>query len=448
MGFSPEQLILFSVQQDNILPITSLCNLRCIFCSHAQNPAGVEVYPIGVRPLDEIEASLEFLDGKKSIIIGESVTKIIEGEPFLHPEIRSILKMIRQKFPETPLKITTNGTLLTDQMLDFLQQIDHLDLCISLNSITPKGRKLLMGDHETEVLRAIPQLFQRQITYQGSIVAMPWLVGWDDIEATIEFLDKHQAETIRVFIPGYTKEAPAELQFGWELTAELRTWVEKISRDYPTPIVLEPALVADLRPQIAGVITNSPADLAGFFLGDEILQIGESSPFSRVDAFYQLFNHGSEEVVISRKGEEKILRLEKKPKERSGLVFVQDLSPQIYLQVFRSIQRWRAKRAVLMGSTLASPILKTMIERVQEQLPDTQLDLVTVANNFFGGSIRSAGLLVIEDFLASWSNLLDPSYDLVMIPDIFLDPWGCDLLGEKLTKLETEIGTGLEVIEV
>lgn len=446
--FSREQLILFSVEQDNILPITSICNLRCVFCSHAQNPSNVEICRIGMRTLSEIESNLQFLDSSKKIVIGESATRIIEGEPFLHPQIRAIIKMIRQKFPKTPLQITTNGTLLTSEELDFLQQIKNLELCISLNSITKEGRHLLMGARGTEVFRAISELDERGITYQGSIVALPWIVGWEDLKTTTEFLDKYRAETIRIFLPGYTKNAPDELQFRAGFPAELSAWVEKIRKDYQTPIVLEPPFVDNLRVVIDGVIHHSPAELGGFLLGDEILKIDQKSPFSRVDAFFQLFKGGSQEIVIKRKGEEKILYLEKKPKERSGLVFAQDLSPKIYLQVLRHIRRWQAKRPILMVSTLATPLLKIMVGNLNQNLSDSQLELVSVPNRFFGGSIMAAGLLVIDDFIACWSSLADHNYDLVLIPDIFLDPWGYDLVGEGLKKLETEIDTVLEVIEV
>ena len=42
-----EHLILYTISEHNILPITSKCNAHCIFCSHHHNPSGVEVYHIG-----------------------------------------------------------------------------------------------------------------------------------------------------------------------------------------------------------------------------------------------------------------------------------------------------------------------------------------------------------------------------------------------------------------
>ena len=36
--------IINTVSRTNILPVESSCNTSCIFCSHRQNPAGIEIY--------------------------------------------------------------------------------------------------------------------------------------------------------------------------------------------------------------------------------------------------------------------------------------------------------------------------------------------------------------------------------------------------------------------
>ncbi|MFO7819200.1 MAG: hypothetical protein R6V17_03080 [Halanaerobacter sp.] len=82
MDYSEEQLAVISAQQDNILPITSVCNLDCKFCSHKGNPPEVKTFASGHRPLKEIRSLIDFLSADRKIIIGESATKIEEGEPF------------------------------------------------------------------------------------------------------------------------------------------------------------------------------------------------------------------------------------------------------------------------------------------------------------------------------------------------------------------------------
>lgn len=454
MGMSKKQLILYSAQEDNILPLTSACNVSCIFCSHRQNPKGVQTYGIGHRSLEEIELTLEFIDPKRKIVIGESVTRIMEGEPFLHPQIREILQMIRGKYPEASVQITTNGTLLTDEILDLIQSLEGIELYISLNSVTLKGRELLMGTKGEQVLEAIPQLVNRGISFQGSVVAMPWIVGWDDLKETVAFFDQHHAETVRIFMPSYTRKAPQELQFAESLWEELLARVAQWKQDYLTPVVVEPAFLKDLVPEVVGVIQDSAAERAGFEERDQILKIGDQIPFSRVDAFLQLMKGGRQAVQVRRNSELVTLTLDKIEKRKSGLVFAYDLHPTIYDQVYKAILRHQAQRTLLMVSTLAAPLIDHLAQKLNLELGEgVEVNTVVVPNRFFGGSIIAGGLLVVQDFLDQWEEFQirqpkDQCYDLVLLPDIFLNPWGVDLVGRNAVELEETIEAIVEFIEI
>lgn len=448
MTVSLEQMILYSAKEDNILPLTSACNVRCIFCSHPQNPAGVQVYGIGHRSLEDVQRTLEFIDPERKIVIGESVTRIMEGEPFLHPHIKTILRLIREKFPTTLIQITTNGTLLTEDVLELLAASGRIELYISLNSVTSGGRARLMGDTGEQVLQAIPELRRHGIAFQGSIVAMPWVVGYEDIAETIAFLDQHGAETVRIFMPGYTKKAREELRFTPELLTELASWVQQVQKHTRVPLCVEPSLVQNLCAEVQGVIPDSPAARAGLQVNDEIVRIGAEVPFSRVDAFRKLTTTGKTELVICRNGERQTLRLEKERGSRSGLVFAYDFDPDLYKELRASILRRRARRPLLMGSTLATPVLASLVERLRVELEGIVPELVTVKNNFFGGSIMAGGLLVVQDFLDQWHTLADLEYDLVLVPSIFLDPWGADLTGRSYTELEEGMSVPVEIVEI
>lgn len=104
-------LLYKTVQDNNILPITTICNVRCAFCSHHQNPPEVQAIAIPHLDFDLILDLLDYLDGSRKIIIGESTSLIMEGEPFTHPAFFETLEAIRHKFPQTPIQVTTNGHL-------------------------------------------------------------------------------------------------------------------------------------------------------------------------------------------------------------------------------------------------------------------------------------------------------------------------------------------------
>ena len=206
------------------------------FCSHLQNPPGLRVYSLPQLGKEEILALAEFLDPGQRIVIGESVTRINEGEPFLHPEFLGILTGLRRLFPTTSIQITTNGMALTPAAISFLASLGRVRLVVSLNSATPLGRRKLMGDNDpAAVLRAVASLGDRGIPFDGSIVAMPHLVGWEDLRQTIAFLARWGAETIRIFLPGYTRYTRREWLPPAGMEEKLRAFVAEEGKGAGSP---------------------------------------------------------------------------------------------------------------------------------------------------------------------------------------------------------------------
>jgi len=60
----------------------------------------------------------------------------------------------------------------------------------------------------------------------------------------------------------------------------------------------------------------------------------------------------------------------------------------------------RALRGSVMTGTLFAPVLRKMIERMNQQV-GTRLEVVAVENDYFGGDVSVAGLLTGGDFLAA-----------------------------------------------
>jgi MoaA/NifB/PqqE/SkfB family radical SAM enzyme len=131
-----------SVSKENVLPLTSTCNLRCVFCSNRQNPRGVRVYAVPHLPLPLVKSLIPCLDPGRKIIIGEAATRINEGEPFTHPHIWQTLEAIRERYPQAMLQITTNGTLLDRVAVKRLAVMQPLEVNLSLNSATPADGRL------------------------------------------------------------------------------------------------------------------------------------------------------------------------------------------------------------------------------------------------------------------------------------------------------------------
>ena len=58
-------ILLKTVQDDGILPITSVCNMACQFCSHRNNPPGLEVYRLGHLDLELIRGATAIFSSRR-----------------------------------------------------------------------------------------------------------------------------------------------------------------------------------------------------------------------------------------------------------------------------------------------------------------------------------------------------------------------------------------------
>ena len=140
------ELILRSAQEHGVLPLTSKCNVACLFCSNRQNPPDIRAFDIETLTLEQIDEILSYMTPKKKIVIGESATRINEGEPLTHPDFIEVLRKIRKRFPETLIQITTNGSLLTDSLAAQIRDLEPLEIFLSLNSASSAMRFALMND--------------------------------------------------------------------------------------------------------------------------------------------------------------------------------------------------------------------------------------------------------------------------------------------------------------
>ena len=107
------------------LGITGKCNLHCLHC--LQDGYGYQM------PFAEVEKALNILAKT-----GVFEVSVIGGEPFVHPDIRSILRLCAHH--EFAVNIVTNGTLLNEEMIQELAAMRNLAMFVSLEGLN--------GDHD------------------------------------------------------------------------------------------------------------------------------------------------------------------------------------------------------------------------------------------------------------------------------------------------------------
>ena len=431
-------LILHTIQQDNILPLISNCNAKCLFCSHSGNPPSLKTLSVGIRTLVEVLQDIVFLDSKRNIIIGESATRIIEGEPFLYPHIAEVLRTVRETYPHTPINITTNGTLLNEEMVCLLAELGGVEINLSINAVSSSIHKKLMKNNLTDLQLDEGLWFHKyNIQFHGSLVAMPWFTGWEEIELTLRYLQKIGAVTVRIFMPGYSKYSPEELFFSKAFTEQLRLYVDEIKKSLSIPVLLEPPFLKSLSAEVAGVLPNSPAEKSGIQYGDTLLLVNGTKVNSRVDAWQSVTKLKNPKINLMRNGVEYEIIIEKKANQKSGLICEYDVD---WLRVYKLL-KYKGKSILTLTSELALPL----ISLIPVMLSLQHMKVRAVKNISFGGSIACAGLLTLMDIDAELGALINIP-EQVLIPSEILDFRGYDLFGEHYSKLEDKYAIKIDII--
>ena len=422
--------LMIQALQQGILPITSQCNVRCLFCSHKFNPPGVKTYSFSSRSINEIKEDMALVKRLKTITIGESATTLIEGEPLCHPDFMAIVHLARTHYPQALIKVTTNGVLLTESMLQQLKELGSVELTLSLNSMTGKGRATLGLPPAKALLSLLPHLSD-YVPWHGSVVAMPQCVGIEDVEQTLEGMCRALARTVRVFVPGFTRLAPAELTVSAIDGVKVRSMTERVQSRYKTPIVLEPDYLDDLQPIVHGSMANSPARAAGFVGGELILNVNGERPRSRVHAFNLMESAESPEVHYKRGVAEKVVTIAKAKGEKSGMVMQYDMSPLEMDDLLATVEEaiFLKKKVLVLSSALGYGVVKQVLR-------GSTASVEKVENRFFGGNIATAGLLTVEDFAFVLKR--EPRIDgaLVVLPHKAFDVRGRDLIGQSYLALQ------------
>lgn len=429
--------IIRTVQQTNILPVTSACNTGCIFCSHRNNPSDIEAYCLPVLGLNDIENICDFLDGSSKIVIGESASRICEGEPFLRNDIMDILRLLRNKFPKTLIEITTSGILLTADIVNELRNIENIEINISLNSSSVWGRSKLFSLKDTEnAVKAVIYLKECNIPFNGSIVAMPHVVGYEDIENTISYLCGNGAKTVRVFVPGFSGISDFTIDF-FSIRQKLHEIADLQYNMHKVPVLVEPPVIEDLEAEVCGVVKGSPAAQEGIEKGDIILSVDGYKPLTRVDAYMSLYKKKNPRVRVKKGKNIREAVIEKNAGIPSGAVFYYDIHPDTVYNIEKAVTRNKSHNPLIITSELAYNVIKLGIEK----LLDKHMDICAAANKWFGGTIMCAGLLTVEDIINGVSACTgDNKYDLIVLPPLPFDVNGRDISGHYFYEVEDILG--------
>jgi radical SAM protein with 4Fe4S-binding SPASM domain len=98
---------------------------------------------------------------------------MLTGEPFLDKKFIPRLRTLRETLPDVSIEVYTNGSLLTDDVINQIKDIP-VRYSISLNGLSPETRKNIMGLNDYwEVIRALKTMDKLGVKYRVTMVAHP-----------------------------------------------------------------------------------------------------------------------------------------------------------------------------------------------------------------------------------------------------------------------------------
>lgn len=118
------------------LETTNVCQADCVFCPYA-----VMHRPKGTMPWDLFT---KIIDEATTIPLLDALTLTGLGEPLLDRYLVERIAYIRARMARISITLVTNGTLLTEALIDRLIAAGLSTLSISLNAITAVKRQAIM----------------------------------------------------------------------------------------------------------------------------------------------------------------------------------------------------------------------------------------------------------------------------------------------------------------
>ncbi|MDD5090562.1 MAG: DUF512 domain-containing protein [Candidatus Wallbacteria bacterium] len=390
---------------DNVLPVTSCCDSCCLFCSNNANPAGILLQYPGHLPMAYIMEHMEFLSADQPVVIGESATRICEGEPLCHPEFMDILTGLRQRFPKTSIRLTTSGSLIDERWLKFFASIGNLELTVSVNSLWHR-LEICGNNFKMNPRRMVASLLSGSDELCVSFVYLQEFQ--ESLLSDIVELMSDGVTRFRIFKPGFTRLS--RRPFNWP-DSDFTGTLESLGRN--VSILLEPPEIHDIVPQVRAVLPGSPSAACGICRGDVIISVSGTPALSRYNAHHLIRKARNPVVVIRRNGDSVAAELIKSPDSSSGLVFDYDISDSD-LNLCRAILH--------RGDRIATaPLPGRFLKKV---FPVHSSQVCIVDNLFFGGNIQVAGLLVLNDLFGQLKEK-----GRYFLPQVMFDTSGRDLQG-------------------
>ncbi len=212
----------------NLLQVrcTSICNMRCTFCSTSANDFKVHPtnYIVDINYLVEEVTKIAKIKGDNLIIFLDSV-----GEPTSHPSFVDLVKKIKLIKEVSEIIVITNGTFLTKEKICLLKESGLSRINLSLHSLNKEKAKKLFGMNSYDVEKIKEMIFYIKEIGLDLMLTPVWIpnVNDDDIEEIIKFC---KAVSCKIGLQKYEvykysrKIKKAKTQNYWKFYNKVKEW--------------------------------------------------------------------------------------------------------------------------------------------------------------------------------------------------------------------------------
>ncbi len=455
---------------DALGSLSGSCNAKCVFCYEECIPFTRDR---SILSVEETDTRLRYFSPETHKCLFPSARPYMET--FLNKEAINIFKKARSINPQALLIITTNGSCLTDGIIDQLSSIKPVLIKLSVNSTNPEVRQSLTGlKNKSHDPRMVMSLIRKaKIPFIGSVVAWPER-ELNELEQTIKDISNYEPYGIRVRLPLVHKYTPSipkgDMDGFWH---DIYDFVLSIRGQFETPVWVEPLQFrrAQVMPIIDGIILNSPAMLAGIRPGDEIVAINEKVLCSRSE-IRQFFSSGALDsmkhvnVKIKRKGKSLNFHLKSSnlettypydpylhhPGERLGMLSLPDFSLSYINNILRLTLKHGAKKVLLFCSPLTAGTVESLIEQIPSYnnfFKEITLWIYVLEKTWMEGNTYLMESRFVDDYESAFLKICGEVRnrpDLILIPDVFGSSWGIDFNARSIFEFQHRSGIPIELI--
>lgn len=138
-----------------LFEITDKCNLHCSHCMNRPDCKGIET---NVDAIKDLFDKFSKYNAEKVYLSG--------GEPLVHHSIHNIIELCKL-YPSMKFIITTNGLLLSDELMRLIDSIENVTLQFSVDGVSVESFEALRGEHTFKKFTEKMKLWDTMSTKQG-----------------------------------------------------------------------------------------------------------------------------------------------------------------------------------------------------------------------------------------------------------------------------------------